>query len=171
MTEKAGKYKRKHPPLKDQWRDRDTSPMVRLAVCGSRTLDDERIKIMLMEEIEKHDISCIITHGEPEGVCGVARQLCKEKAIPLKLHFLNFQYLRGAFEHRTKAVFLDCDRTILIHDGKSKGTSNEKKMAEKMGIPYRYEKLEPSIYETSVGFDIETEWGSEDLEFTEADLI
>jgi hypothetical protein len=69
------------------------------------------------------------------------------------------------------AVFLDCDRTILIHDGISKGTSNELKVAQKMGIPYRYELLEPTKYKTSVGFDITTEWGMEDVDISLEGLV
>lgn len=161
----------KAPPLRLQWQQRNDRPRVRLAVCGSRTLKDERVRILLLEEIEANNITDLVTHAEPEGVCGVARDIAREKAIPLTLHHLNFQYMRGAFEHRTMAVFLDCDRTILIHDGISKGTSNELKVAQKMGIPYRYEILEPTRYKTSVGFDIETEWGSEDLSLDMEGLV
>jgi len=156
--------KPQNPPLSLQWATRNDRPRVRLAVCGSRTLKDERVRILLLEEIEAHNITDLVTHGEPEGVCGVARDIAKQKAIPLTLHHLNFQYMRGAFEHRTMAVFLDCDRTILIHDGISRGTSNELKVAMKMKIPYSYHVLEPSKYKTSVGFDIETEWGLDPLE-------
>lgn len=78
-----------------------------LSIHGSRTLKDERVKIIILEEIEKHKPSTIVTHAEPGGVCEIARKLCKEKAIPLKLHFLNFRYLRGAFPQRSKAVFKD----------------------------------------------------------------
>ena len=96
--------------------------MSKLSVHGSRTLSDERVKIILLEEIERHGVTEIVTHAEPDGVCKVARDLCKEKAITLKLHFLNFKYLRGAFEHRSRDVLNDADRAIFIHDGKSKGT-------------------------------------------------
>lgn len=130
----------------------------RLAVCGSRTLDDERVKIILLEEIDDKGITEIVTHAEPEGVCAVARRLCKEKAIPLKLHFLNFRYLRGAFEHRSRAVFDDCDCAIFIHDGESKGTANELKMAKKLGLPCVCHELKPSRYNASVGFEIEVDW-------------
>ena len=136
---------------------------MKLSVHGSRTLSDERVKILLMEEIEAHGITGIVTHGEPDGVCKVARDLCREKAIPLTLHFLNFKYLRGAFEHRSRDVLKGGDRAIFIHDGKSRGTSNELKLAEKMGIPYAYHRLEPTQYETSVGFEITQDWGA-DLE-------
>ena len=133
-------------------------PPNRLAVCGSRTLDDERVKIILLEEIDDKGITEIVTHGEPEGVCEVARRLCRERAIPLKLHFLNFRYLRGAFEKRSRAVFDDCDRAIFVHDGESKGTANELKLAKKMGLPFVFHELKPSTFHTSVGFDIEVDW-------------
>lgn len=131
---------------------------MRLAVCGSRTLKDERVKIILMEEIEAHGITQITTHAEPEGVCGVGRSLAKEKAIPLKLHFLNFKYLRGAFEHRSRDVFKDCDRAIFIWDGKSKGTSNELTMCKKMKLPYSFHEVAPTPYNVSVGFETDQDW-------------
>jgi len=99
-----------------------------------------------------------VTHAEPHGVCHIARDLCKEKAIPLKLHFLNFRYLRGAFAHRSKDVLSDADRAIFIHDGISKGTSNELKLAIKMGVPHSYYKLDIQEHVNSVGFDIDIEW-------------
>ena len=126
---------------------------MKLSVHGSRTLSDERVKIILLEEIKEHGVTQIVTHAEPEGVCAVARQLCRDLAIPLKLHFLNFKYLRGAFEHRSIDVLNDSDRAVFIHDGKSKGTANELKLAQKRGLPYRYEELEQTIYKSSVGFD------------------
>lgn len=127
--------------------------IMRLSVHGSRGLSDERVKIILMEEIEEHGVTVVVTHAEPGGVCEVARALCKEKAIPLKLHFLNFRYLRGAFEHRSKDVLRDADRAVFIHDGQSKGTSNEKRLADRMKIPYSFHELEPAQHEKSNGFD------------------
>ena len=130
----------------------------RISVHGSRTLADERVKLILMEEINEQDASEIVTYAEPDGVCQVARKLAKEMAIPLKLHFLNFKYMRGAFEHRSKACLTDCDRCIFIHDGKSKGTQNEKTLAEKLRKPLSYYVLEPCETKHSIGFDIDEEW-------------
>ena len=130
---------------------------------GSRTLSDERVKIIVLEEIEKHKPSVVVTHAEPGGVCEVVRTVCKSEAVPLKLHFLNFKYLRGAFERRSKAVLNDSDFGIFIHDGKSKGTSNELKLAKKMKIPYTQHELEPAKFESSIGFDIDQDWDIEDV--------
>lgn len=134
---------------------------MKLSVHGSRTLNDERVKIILMEEIETYEITEIVTHAEPGGVCQVARDLCREKAIPLKLHFLNFKYLRGAFEHRSRDVLKDGDRAIFIHDGKSKGTSNEVKLARKMNVPYTFHEVKQTEHKSSVGFEITKDWGLE----------
>ena len=140
---------------------------MRLSVHGSRRLADERVKIILLEEIQKYKVTEIITHGEPEGVCEVARSICKENAIPLTLHFLNFRYLRGAFEHRSIAVLENANRAIFIHDGKSKGTANEKALAEKKKIPFSYYQLNPTDFRISVGFN--EDWQSV-LEFEDIEL-
>lgn len=131
---------------------------VKMSIHGSRTLSDERVKIILLEEIDKNKITEIVTHGEPEGVCGIARSLCREIAMPLKLHYLNFRYRRGAFENRSKAVLLDANIALFIHDGKSKGTNNELKLAKKLKVKCIFYELKPSEHKTSVGFEIENEW-------------
>jgi len=141
----------------------------KLSIHGSRSLKDERVKIILLEEIEKNNPTTIVTYAEPDGVCKVARDLCKEKAIPLKLHFLNFRFLRGAFEHRSKEAFLDSDFCIFIHDGESKGCSNELILCKKMGLPYRYYKIEKAIYKNSVGFEVEKDWDWNDNDFNNID--
>jgi len=132
----------------------------RLGVHGSRTLKDERVKIILMEEIAKHKPTVIVTHAEPGGVCETARDLAREMAIPLKLHYLNFKYLRGAFEHRSIDVIRDSDHSIFIHDGKSKGTSNELKLAVKMKAKTKLHLLDPAEHEKSVGFLPDEDWGA-----------
>jgi len=116
----------------------------RLAVQGSRSLTDDRVKVILIEEIMKHQPTTIVTSEEPDGVCRVAQRVAKEEAIPLKVHFLNFKFLRGAFEHRSKAIQKDCDFCVFIHDGKSKGTSNEIKLAVKMNLPHVIHVLDPA---------------------------
>ena len=146
--------------LQTRWDNRNKiENEVRLSISGSRTLSDERVRIIILEEIEKHKPTRIITHAEPDGVCKLARDICKEKAMPLHLHFLNFQKLRGAFYHRTLAVFYDTDIAIFIHDGESKGCQNEYEVAKKMGMPTEYYKLDIPKQQKSVGFEIEAnEW-------------
>ena len=135
----------------------------RLSVHGSRGLKDERVRILILEAIAQYKPSVIVTHAEPGGVCGVARVLCKEIAMPLKLHFLNFKYLRGAFEHRSKDVLRDSDHALFIHDGESKGTSNEIAMAKKMGQPLTCHVLDHTPHDSSVGFAEDLDWSMEGL--------
>ena len=144
----------------------------RLSISGSRSLKDERVRILILEQIEKHKVTRITTHAEPGGVCEIARILCKENAIPLTLHYLDFKKLRGAFYHRSLAVFYDTDIALFIHDGISKGCQNEYELAKKMNIPSEYFILEKAKYETSTGFDVEeNEWlGIDDVEMEEIDI-
>ena len=130
-----------------------------LAVFGSRSLRDERVEILILNYIQKNNITKIITCQEPEGVSEVAQKLCKKYAYPLQVHFLNMQYLRGAFEQRSKEIIHEADEFIVIHDGESRGTANELNLVKKSGKPYTYEILEKTNYKRSVGFNIQDEWG------------
>jgi len=132
-----------------------------IGVFGSRTLKDERVEIIITEKIKELNGTKIITTQEPQGVCEVAQMIAKKYAYPLQLHFLNMQYLRGAFEQRSKEVISESDYIILIHDGKSKGTANELKLVIKSGKPYHYEVLEITQYNRSVGFNITEDWGKD----------
>ncbi len=139
-------------------------PNLKIGVFGSRALNDERVKTILLEKIAELNPTMIVTAQEPAGVCEVAQRVCKDYAYPLQLHFLNMQYLRGAFEQRSKEIIHECDYFIIIHDGESKGTANELALVIKSKKPYHYEILEKSKYSKSVGFNIDTEW---DFKFDE----
>lgn len=117
---------------------------MKLAVFGSRTLKDERVKMLIYDAIEEHGADTIVTTQEPLGVCTVAQQVAKELSLVLELHFLNFRYRRGAYEHRSDDVIKAADFVLLIHDGVSKGTKNELERVKHFKKPYRYEVLEPT---------------------------
>ncbi len=132
-----------------------------IGVFGSRTLADERVETIILEQLIEQKGTKIVTCQEPRGVSEVAQKVSKKYGYPLQLHFLNMRYLRGAFEQRSKEIIKECDYFIIIYDGKSQGTFNEKKLVEKSGKPYYYEELEISQYDRSVGFNIEQEWNPE----------
>ena len=131
---------------------------MKLAVFGSRTLKDDRVRLLIHEAIIKHDAKIIITAQEPGGVCEVAQRCAKDLALPLKLHFLNFKFLRGAFEHRSKDIIRDSDLVLIIHDGISKGTANELEYCKKMKWPYEYHRLEVNTDARNEGFNISNKW-------------
>lgn len=143
-------------------------PTMKVGVFGSRTLDDERVKTILLEKIKELNATKILTCQEPQGVSEVAQRVCKDYGYPLQLHFLNMQYLRGAFEQRSKEIIADADYFIIIHDGISQGTSNEKKLVEKSGKPFHYEVLEKTKYNRSVGFNVKDDW---DFKEDENDIL
>jgi hypothetical protein len=138
-----------------------------LGVFGSRSLADERVKILILEEMKKGGYSKIITCLEPDGVSKVAREVCASFGYALQTHSLNMRYMRGAFEQRSKEIVALAHAFLVIHDGKSKGTANEKKLCEKSCKPMRYEVIEPSEHKSSVGF-IDEDW---DYEISEAEFI
>jgi hypothetical protein len=117
---------------------------MKLAVFGSRTIKDNRVKIEIADFINEHpDFNILVTTQEPKGVCALAQIYAKENAIPLELHFLNIKrYARGAFEHRSDEVIKSSDFVLLIHDGESQGTQNELARVKKFSKPYKYVKLD-----------------------------
>lgn len=115
---------------------------MKLGIFGSRTLKDDRVKMLIYEELERTGADTIVTTQEPLGVCTVAQQMAKELCLVLELHFLNFRYKAGAYEHRSDAVIKASDTVLLIHDGVSHGTRNELERVKKFKKPYRYEVLE-----------------------------
>lgn len=131
----------------------------KVGVFGSRALKDERVKCIILDKIKELNATLILTCQEPQGVSEVAQRVCKDYGYPLQLHFLNMQYLRGMFEQRSKEIVAEADYFIIIHDGVSKGTTNEKKLVEKSGKPFHYEILEPTKFDRSVGFNITEDWG------------
>lgn len=75
--------------------------------------------------------------------------------MPLELHFLNIKNGRGMFANRSKEVIENSDYSLIFHDGKSKGTSNEKKMLDKFNKPYEYYVFEPSNDWSADDFDLD----------------
>lgn len=112
-----------------------------LAVFGSRTLTGERVKKHIAEAIATHNATCIVTAGEPRGVCAEARDYARHHAMPLLLFFCDPKRAQGMQEWRSVAVYENCDHVLLVHDGESRGTQNEYELAIKKQIPYTY-KLE-----------------------------
>jgi hypothetical protein len=130
---------------------------VKLAVFGSRTIRDNRAEIEITDFINNNPgYDTIVTTQEPKGVCSVAQAYAKKTSMVLELHFLNIsKYARGAFEHRSDDVIKASDFVLLIHDGESKGTSNELERTKKFSKPYKYVVLDKTTdNEQDVPLDI-----------------
>ena len=112
---------------------------LKLGIFGSRTLKDDRVKFLILDELDKIGADTIVTTQEPLGVCTIAQNVAKEQHFILELHFLDFKYRTGAYEHRSDNVIKSADKILLIHDGESKGTINELERVKYFKKPYRYE--------------------------------
>ena len=135
----------------------------KLGIFGSRSLKDERVFILIAENL-KRGFTHVVTCQEPGGVSEVAQRVAKQYGYPLQCHFLNMQYLRGAFEQRSKEIIVEADEFLVIHDGESKGTANELQLVKKSAKPYVYEILEKAEFQKSVGFNVKEDWGIEDID-------
>ena len=112
---------------------------MRLAIFGSRTLTGPAAIQAVIDGIIRNQPTAIVTAGEPAGVCSVAQEAARLYCIPLTLHWLDKKHrCAGAWHHRSKNVLRDCEAVLIVHDGKSKGTANEKTLAEKMGVRVDY---------------------------------
>lgn len=105
--------------------------------------DDDRVTAIIAECIAKNKPDAIATAGEPKGVCRAAREYCQENAIPLLLFFIDVHRAGGMYHHRSLALFQYVQTMLFVHDGVSKGTSNEIQQTEELGIPYQYFTLIP----------------------------
>lgn len=133
--------------------------IISLGVHGTRDLYDDRVRLILLDLIKKYNINKIVTHAEPHGVCEIARKLAQEEGLILELHHLNIKKSGGMFYHRSLGVIKNSDYSVVIHDGVSKGTSNEMKLLQKLNKSFEYYKLEKADdWTTEIDFEDEIEF-------------
>ena len=119
---------------------------MRLAIFGSRTLCGRAVREAVASKVNEHKATHIVTAGEPDGVCHEARTVAREMSLPLTVHHLQpKERAAGKYHWRSVAVLSDCDFCQFFHDGKSKGTANEIKIAVKRGVPFDVVLLKPSV--------------------------
>ena len=114
---------------------------VSLAVFGSRSLTGDAVEKIIRSAIDKHRPAFVLTAGEPEGVCAVARSVCRATVTPLMLHFLDTRRCAGKYHWRSVAILKQASTAVFIHDGHSHRTRNEMKLAKAMNVPIEYHEL------------------------------
>ena len=118
----------------------------RLGFCGSRSLEKyERItRAAIRDALFVHQPDVVVTHGEPRGVCTLARLVAKNRkfGLPVRLYHLDHRTGTAMYKLRTKAVLADCDFCVFLHDGVSDGTMNELYDCIDAGIPFSYHVFE-----------------------------
>ncbi len=119
---------------------------MRLAIFGSRTLCGRAVREAVAAKVNERKATHIVTAGEPDGVCHEARTVAREMSLPLTVHHLKpKERAAGKYHWRSVAVLLDCEFCQFFHDGKSKGTANEIRLAVKRGVPYDVVVMHPSV--------------------------
>lgn len=114
-----------------------------MGIFGSRSLNDDRVNTIIADCLEREKPDAVATAGEPAGVCQVAREYCQSHAIPLLLFHIDVNRAGGMYHHRSLALLQRVESMLFVHDGVSKGTLNELKQCEELGIEYSYFTLAP----------------------------
>lgn len=114
---------------------------MRLLIFGSRDINVDHVADYLERMIVALKPSHLVTAGEPEGTCAIARHLAQQHAIPLVLHFKHKARKAGQYHHRSVAALKDCDQAIFCYNGTSRGTANEIELARKLAVPHTVERF------------------------------
>ena len=119
---------------------------MRLAVFGSRSLHGAQVRSAIIAHMQTAKATHLVTAGEPDGVCREAQNVARESSGPITLHWLQpKERAAGKYHWRSVAVLSDCDAVLFVWDGKSKGTANEKKLADKKNTPCTVLQLNPIL--------------------------
>jgi hypothetical protein len=129
---------------------------MKLLIFGSRTLEGDEVQKVIKEYTAHNKPLMILTSGETAGVCAEARKYAKEQSLPLLLFWANPKYHKGKYAQRSIQAINECDKILFIHDGTSKGTSNEIKDAQKLFKPYTVKMLKDNqVEDWFINFDSE----------------
>lgn len=110
--------------------------MPKIAIVGSRTLSDERVKDEILEYL--HGLSrksTTIISGGAAGVDQVAVLVAKNKGFAVIEILPNWSEGNGAGFKRNSDIVRECDEVLCIWDGKSKGCIDTVKKARAAGKP------------------------------------
>ena len=103
-----------------------------LAIFGSRSLYNMKVKNILRKEIERFSPDVLLIPGEINGVCKLGRELGKELGITSKLFFPDKKKAGGQYHYRSLSILHEADFVLLIYDGKSKGTKHEYELVKQL---------------------------------------
>jgi hypothetical protein len=116
-----------------------------LLVFGSRTLDDQRVDELIDDVVRRGGYKYIVTALDPAGVCERVKHYVKTSRTGLILIQVALDAARAAGMHEVRSItaLKLADHMLAIWDGRSKGTSNEIKLARKMRVPVTIKRLQP----------------------------
>ena len=114
--------------------------MIKLMVCGSRTIVDKDFIYKKIDEYVAKNFSAeeiIIIEGEARGVDSIAKQWAIDHNKKIEAYPANWDlYGKSAGYRRNVDMVKTCDHCLIIWDGKSKGTKHDIDLCTKYKKPY-----------------------------------
>lgn len=112
-------------------------PKIKLGIVGVRTYTNyEEFKTLLEKELDDLNLNPeVIISGGAKGADSLAERWAKENNVPITIHKPNYEKYPGHLAplERNTLIVNDSDLIIAFWDGRSKGTKNTIKKAEKAG--------------------------------------
>lgn len=126
---------------------------MRLAIIGSRTLNQKIVKEIISQVVakSKSKIEEIVTGGA-NGVDSIAEYFAKEKKIKCSVFLPQYEtYKKRAPLIRNNVILENSDGVLAIWDGESKGTLYTINRAKKLGLKVMVVNLDPvRIYNDNI---------------------
>jgi predicted Rossmann fold nucleotide-binding protein DprA/Smf involved in DNA uptake len=107
---------------------------MRLAIVGSRTAGPDLAQLLRAEVDRLGAPITLIVSGGARGADTLARELARERGIPLAEHLPDYhRHGRGAPLLRNKLIVDDADVVLALWDGASRGTMHTVRYAQEQG--------------------------------------
>lgn len=117
----------------------DKTRMKKVAIFGSREIDNQMVQKILSELMTKEN--WYITSGNIKGAAEVARKVAEDKGIKITLYNyesgLGFYLALKDIAVKNRKMVSECDEALVFWNGESKGTQREIKMLERVQKPYK----------------------------------
>ncbi len=128
---------------------------IKLLIFGSRDINKDQAYFQINEFVTAMGTPphSIITAGEPEGACEMARRYAQENGHTLTLFFKQLNRAQGMYHWRSVMALNECDEVLFLYNGTSKGTKNEMDLAAKMEKKMTVYLVEK---ESTFGWNVET---------------
>lgn len=120
---------------------------MKILVCGSRSITKKEIVFdILNKEIEDKNGVIIIQGGESKGVEVLSKLWATTHMIPVYSYPAQYdKFGKSASFVRTKEMIYECDRAIVIWNGKSNGARADIELLKASGKPFKVYMPESAV--------------------------
>lgn len=108
-------------------------PNKKIMVCGSRTINDEKLIFSKLDDILIDYPNMVLISGNAKGVDSIGEKWAKSHDIQIELYKPDWQkYGRAAGIIRNKVMVENSDFVVIFWDGVSKGTKSDIDFCKKL---------------------------------------